>query len=586
MELHMHRKIIIAILAVLALVFSVPAIDNVNGPDKAYAAGTSVKLSTAYAKAQKTVIKYGDDDNWRPDSAWIVIGLARAGALPVDAAEKYKTGIEEALNSADSDKLNEKQATDNARAILALTAIGADVTNIGGHNLLAPLSNTSYIQQQGINGPIWCLLALDCNKYEIPECEHESLQTTQEKLIDLIIGAQKTNKSGQKTGWAFSGSTADVDMTGMAITALAPYYKSNDSAKAAIDAALVWLADSMNKDGAFTSGGSVSSESVSQVIVALTSHGINPHKDDRFVKNSKRPLHGLLSFYIDGGFKHVSTNKKVNNLATTQAYYAMVSYYRFVDKQKSLYDMTDDRTYKLSTEGKTEITLTTSSGSSSKSSSSSSKKSSSKTSSSGKSSSSTRTSSAGTVSRSTSTTTSPIYRPPYSTAGRTTASTYSLGNRSYSYTPGIRTSTYRNYSSLPGLSQRTAAANSAGSSSLLNRSRSSTGSSTSGNTSAGSSSVARNSGLNAGSSDDDEESTGASTWGGLTDSYAGSADEGEENEAEAPPVNKIKQMPAAVPWVALGVLALGGLAAVLLAKRKKSGAKPINFPWRKSTSTT
>ena len=98
--------------------------------------------------------------------------------------------------------------------------------------------------------------------------------------------------------------------------------------------------------------------------------------------------------------------------------------------------------------------------------------------------------------------------------------------------------------------------------------------------------MARNSGLNAGSSDDDEESTGAAAWGGLTDSYAGSADEGEEKEAEAPPVNKIKQMPAAVPWVALGVLALGGLAAVLLAKRKKSGAKPINFPWRKSTSTT
>ena len=39
--------------------------------------------------------------------------------------------------------------------ILALTAIGKDVTNVGGHNLLKGLDNMDYVQTQDINGPIF-----------------------------------------------------------------------------------------------------------------------------------------------------------------------------------------------------------------------------------------------------------------------------------------------------------------------------------------------------------------------------------------------------------------------------------------------
>ncbi len=49
--------------------------------------------------------------------------------------------------------------------ILALTAIGKDVTNVGGHNLLAGLDEMSYVTYQGINGPIWTLIALDSHDY-------------------------------------------------------------------------------------------------------------------------------------------------------------------------------------------------------------------------------------------------------------------------------------------------------------------------------------------------------------------------------------------------------------------------------------
>ncbi len=53
-----------------------------------------------------------------------------------------------------NERLHPAKVTDNARVILALTAIGKDVTNVGGHNLLKGLDNMDYVQTQDINGPI------------------------------------------------------------------------------------------------------------------------------------------------------------------------------------------------------------------------------------------------------------------------------------------------------------------------------------------------------------------------------------------------------------------------------------------------
>ncbi len=57
-------------------------------------------------------------------------------------------------------------------------------------------------------------------------------------------------------GWALDGNATDVDMTAMAIQALAPYYnKSNKTVKDAVDTALAWLSTKQNSDGGFSSWG-------------------------------------------------------------------------------------------------------------------------------------------------------------------------------------------------------------------------------------------------------------------------------------------------------------------------------------------
>ena len=260
---------------------------------------------------------------------WMVIGLARSGrTVP---AGYYDNVVEYVKAKADAnERLHRAKVTDNARVILALTSIGKDVTNVGGHNLLKGLDNMAYVQTQGINGPIFTLIALDSHNYPTMG------DVTREKLIQVILDAQLTDG-----GWALSGTKADPDMTAMAIQALAPYYKTNETVKAAVDKALEALSALQRNDGGFGSWGTVNSESCDQVIVALTALGIDPIADSRFVKNGNTVLDALAGFYVTGGgFRHTAGGER-NGMATEQGYYALAAYSRFVNAQTRLYDMTD-----------------------------------------------------------------------------------------------------------------------------------------------------------------------------------------------------------------------------------------------------
>ena len=260
---------------------------------------------------------------------WMVIGLARSGR-PVPAGY-YDNVVEYVKAKADAnERLHPAKVTDNARVILALTAIGKDVTNVDGHNLLKGLDNMAYVQTQGINGPIFTLIALDSHNYPTMG------DVTREKLIQVILDAQLNDG-----GWDLSAENADTDMTAMAIQALAPYYKTNETVKAAVDKALEALSAMQRPDGGFGSWGTINSESCAQVIVALTALGIDPTTDSRFIKNGLTVLDALAGFYVNGGgFRHTAGGER-NGMATEQGYYALAAYYRFANAQTRLYDMTD-----------------------------------------------------------------------------------------------------------------------------------------------------------------------------------------------------------------------------------------------------
>lgn len=289
------------------------------------------KADSIYKTTGDYLAKLGTPGVGSIGGEWMALGLARSGrTVPegyYDAVVKY---VKDNIDS--NGRLDKNKATENARIILALTAIGKDVMNVGGHDLLAGLNEMSYLSKQGINGAIFTLIALDSHSYT------PAGDVTRDKLVQVILDAQISSDGG----WSLDGKNADVDMTAMAIQALAAYYKSNSSAKKAVDKGLSWLSSVQQNDGGFTSWGAANSESCAQVIVALTALGIDPAKDSRFIKNGVSVLDALCSFAVNGGgFKHLATETSANGMATEQGFYALVAYYRLLNGQTSLYDMTD-----------------------------------------------------------------------------------------------------------------------------------------------------------------------------------------------------------------------------------------------------
>lgn len=266
---------------------------------------------------------------------WRVLGLARAGKITSELSDGYYSSLESYVKEIDSAKLDSRKSTENSRVILALSAIGKDATDVAGYNLLEPLADFDFVTWQGLNGPVFALIAFDTYSYEIPTASEGVTQTTREKLINYILESQLENG-----GWTFFGSTADPDMTGMAIQALAPYYSNNADVKTAVDKALDVLSATQQENGGFASWGSVNVESCAQVLTALASLGINADTDERFIKNGSTLVDAIMDFSVENGFAHIKDGG-YNQMATEQAYYALVSYNRVKNGKTSLYDMSD-----------------------------------------------------------------------------------------------------------------------------------------------------------------------------------------------------------------------------------------------------
>lgn len=315
---------VIALVAILTLSISVTA-----------SAKTNDEIECVFENTTQTMLGLQIPTVSSTGGEWMVIGLARANKISDEFADGYYQNLCNILAENNSAKLHNSKSTENSKVVIALTSIKKDVTNVNGYNLLEPLADFDYLKKQGINGPVWALIAFDTLDYDIPQNFDLNSQTTREKLVDYILQLQLSNG-----GWALFGNDADVDITSMAIQSLAPYYNSNNDVKTAIDSALELLSSMQTESGTFTSWGAENCESSAQVITALTSININPDTDVRFIKNGNSALDGIMTFSVENGFSH-TVNSSYNQMTTEQAYYSLASYFRLVNGKTSLYDMSD-----------------------------------------------------------------------------------------------------------------------------------------------------------------------------------------------------------------------------------------------------
>jgi hypothetical protein len=329
-------KTLFASLFALALVMSLAA--PVLSADKA---ATDKAVNDAAAYMLRTV------KNPQVDSVggeWAVLGLARSGCDVPDAwYEGYYKTVEQYVEDLDG-VLHDKKYTEYSRVILGLTAAGYDPRNVAGYDLTAALGDFERTIWQGINGPIFALLALDSANYAIPYNKDAKTQATRELYIAEILRRQIQdggwNLTAGADGEIRTGERSDPDLTGMALQALAKY-QDKPEVRAATDKALVFLSERQDEKGGFFGWNSTNSESVVQVLVALCELGIDGD-DPRFVKNGYTLTDNILSFgNADGSFKHTSDGSGNSQMSTEQAFYGIVAAQRARDGKNSLYRMGD-----------------------------------------------------------------------------------------------------------------------------------------------------------------------------------------------------------------------------------------------------
>ena len=276
---------------------------------------------------------------------WAVIGLARSGYdVPQEYWDDYYATVEEYVKACDG-VLHKRKYTEYSRVVVALTAIGADPTNVGGYNLLLPLADFEKTIWQGINGPIWALMAFDAGSYEVPINKDAKTQATRQLYIDEILRRQLNDGGWNLTDVGGKGK-ADPDITGMALQALAKY-QDQTAVKTATNKALTCLSKMQDSEGGFSSWGTTNSESVVQVIVALCELGIEL-SDSRFVKDGNSLLDNLMTFSnSDGSFRHTADGSGSDQMAAEQGFYGIVAAVRAMQGKNSLYRM-DDTTIRLS----------------------------------------------------------------------------------------------------------------------------------------------------------------------------------------------------------------------------------------------
>lgn len=270
---------------------------------------------------------------------WAVLALARSGAeLPQAYWGNYYAAVEKYVADCGG-VLHEKKYTEYSRVILALTAIGADPTDVAGYNLLTPLGDFDKTVWQGINGPVWALIALDSGEYPMPVNDQAKTQATRQMYLEEILSRQLDNGGWNLTDRGGNGQ-ADPDVTGMVLQALSNY-QSQAGVKGAVSRALTYLSQTQEADGGYASHSTSNSESVVQVIVALTSLGIDL-EDARFVKNGNTLLDNLLGYrQADGSFLHTSAGTGESLMSCEQGLYGLVAAQRAAQGKSKLYEMDD-----------------------------------------------------------------------------------------------------------------------------------------------------------------------------------------------------------------------------------------------------
>ncbi|QQN81686.1 DUF4430 domain-containing protein [Bacillus toyonensis] len=274
----------------------------------------AAQVNEAISKTSEKMLQDGIE------SDWVALGLSRSGKnVPIEAQLNYVKAVTEKVEK----RINRFSATDLARTIIMMNAMSADPKKVGGHNLVQKLYESDKVNS--VTGYTFALLAFDTNKYEIPV----EAKWNRVALVDAILNTQHTDGGWTYTSSGSKDSASSVDVTGMVLSALAPYQDRPD-VKPAVQKAVAYLYNEQLKNGGFSADGQENSNSTAQAIIGLSL--VKDVDQNRLHK----AVQSLLSYQLPNGeFKWLPSDQNGNGMATEQALLALV---QFKEIGKSIYD--------------------------------------------------------------------------------------------------------------------------------------------------------------------------------------------------------------------------------------------------------
>ncbi len=283
----------------------------------------AAQVNDAISKTSEKMLQDGIE------SDWVALGLSRSGKdIPIEAKLNYVKAVTEKVEK----RVNRFSATDLARTIIMMNAMNADPKMVGEHNLVQKLYESDKVNS--VTGYTFALLAFDTKKYEIPV----DSKWNRVALVDALLNAQHTDGGWTYDSASSKDSASSVDVTGMVLSALAPYQDRAD-VKPAVQKAVAYLYNEQLENGGFSADGQENSNSVAQAIIGLSL--VKDVDQNRLHK----AMQNLLSYQLPNGeFKWLPGDQNGSGMATEQALLALL---QFKDLGKSIYDW--------STESVTEI---------------------------------------------------------------------------------------------------------------------------------------------------------------------------------------------------------------------------------------
>ena len=273
-------------------------------------------------------------------SDWVAMTLAFSGRK--DAYNDYLHHLREYVGETYEEEgyLHRIKATEYHRIALTMLALGGNPDSVEYNGRVIDLiADGTYAfhagtpGMQGTNGLIYALLTLDAMDYPIPT----DAVYTRELLVEELLELQQSD-GGIGLDQSLGG---DIDITAMAIQALAPYAQQPE-VKNAIDCALAWLSGYMTENCTFVYYGDENVESSAQVILALCALGIDPEETELFTQGERTILDGMNDFRMKNGlYKHTKSEEETNVMSTYQALLALEAVLALRTESRWIFDLKD-----------------------------------------------------------------------------------------------------------------------------------------------------------------------------------------------------------------------------------------------------